>query len=144
MNPEDHPHVGSYSFEFGHHAPTGWQRRSFYIKAGDSPDFWKLRLLMPGAEMQGLIYVVFEDTGSIGKLTDEEPCYALIRAGRTVFKIELFAKTRGQFEQQCREIGALQYTMSGLSRWFRIRCVLRWFWERRPVVRWRSPLERFG
>jgi hypothetical protein len=50
MNPaEFHEDVGSASFQFAHRRERSLTRMCFNIKVGENPDFWKARLLMPGA-----------------------------------------------------------------------------------------------
>lgn len=145
MNPEEfHDDVGSASFQFAHRRGGSVTRFCFNMKVGENPDFWKARLLMPGAEFQGIIHGVFEcDDGAVRGGNGYEKCTALLHAGRSTFKIDLMARDYDEFVTMCREIGALSYSVSGPTRWQRTKCVLRWFWERRPVLRWRSPLNVF-
>lgn len=145
MNPEEfHEDVGSASFQFCHWRAGSRTRFTFNIKVGDNPDFWKARLLMPGAQFCGVIGAVFEtDDGAIRAPDGYRSYYTFLTAGNTRFDIHLMARSQSEFEAMCREIGALEIQPGDVSRWRRMKCILRWFWERRPVVRWRSPLDVF-
>lgn len=146
MNPEQfHDDVGSAAFDFAHRDGKSLTRFCFNMKVGENPDFWKARLLMPGAEFKGIIHAVFEmDDGAIRSLGDSKPFNALLFAGRSCFRIELMARSQAEFERMCEEIGALQSGPAPVSARRRVACALRWFWLRRPTVRFRGPLDIFN
>lgn len=142
---EQHADVGSASFQFAHRKDNGsLSRFCFNMKVGDNPDFWKARLLMHGAEFKGIIYGVIEcDDGAIKPHGWFRDVWTL-EVGRSQFRVELVGDTFAECEQMAREIGGFHYFASPpLTRRAKLKCVLRWLWERRPVVRWRSPLDCF-
>lgn len=141
---EQHDDVGSASFQFAHRRDGSVTRFCFNMKVGENHYFWKARLLMPGAEFQGIIHGVFEvDDGATSSLDGYRPFYATLSAGNTTFVIQLMAIDQDEFALMCREIGALASSPECVTRWRKFQCVVRWFWERRPIVRWRSPIESF-
>lgn len=144
---ENHTSVGAALFEYCHTRGGTRSRYGFEMRVGDNPDFWKARLLMPGAEFQGICYASWDsrttDTGAILSTSQDRPFYALLTAGRSTFRIELMAADHADFLRRCREIGALQTGLEPLSRWTRFLAVLRFLWLRRPTIRLRSPLSIF-
>lgn len=142
---EQHEDVGSASFEFRHALRGGgFGRYAFNVKVGDNPDFWKARMLMHGAEFQGILYAVFVvDTGAL-EMSGLFQCEAWLDVGTSRFSTIITAADVGEARLMCREIGGFRLCDDPpLSRWDKAKCVLRWLWERRPVVRWRSPLDIF-
>lgn len=142
---EQHRDVGSASFQFCHRRAGSCTRIAFNLKVGDNPDFWRARLLMPGAEFTGIICAVFEtDDGAVSKIADQE-FRAVLYAGRSRFVITLFAEYEEEARAMCLEIGGFRLLYDECpTRWQRANLVLRFFWARRPVVRWRSPLDVFN
>lgn len=147
MTPPDprelHPDVGSISFQYSHPEPGGgWSRREFFIKAGDNPDFWLAERLMPGAERGGCIVGIFT--------IDEEEAQSYeveLRVRGSVFKTRIFAEEISELAGALESIGGLRITWPngcpGFTTWEQIKLMARWYWERRPVIRRRSPLWRF-
>jgi hypothetical protein len=141
---ELHPDVGSISFQYSHPEPNGgWSRREFCVKAGDNPDFWLAERLMPGAERDGCLVGVFV----CGDDTKHQSFEVEVRARGSIFKTRIFAETPEELAGAlCSIGGGLMLAWPGspsLTRWQQIKLVLRWYWERRPVIRRRSPLWRF-
>lgn len=135
---ETHPDVGSISFQYVHPEPNGgYTRREFCIKAGDNPDFWLAERLMPGAEHTGVTAGVFVCDEQVYK---SYMCQLLV--GGSVFHTKLYADTSEELQSALLVIGGLQSAFSAkpLSRWKQIKLVFRWYWERRPQIRRRSPL----
>lgn len=149
-NGTDSPLVGSAIFEYGHREEGSLARFGFTMRVGDNPDFWKARLLMPGAEFQGICYAAFEDTGTVEPEEDWRVFTCVLAAGRSMFLVDIPSRSLEEARARCSEIGGLrpqcdlwngQARPAGMLE--RASLVLRWFWERRPVVRFRSPLSIF-
>lgn len=137
-----HPDVGSISFQYAHPEPHGgWTRREFCIKVGDNPDLWLAERLMPRAEKGGCLVGVF--------VSDDESVYrpyaCQLLAGNSVFHTTIYAEDALELQRALSAIGGLQPAFSAkkLALWEQIKLVLLWYWERRPVLRRRSPLEIF-
>lgn len=145
----NHPDVGSASFQWWHTHPDGHSSRfCFTMKVGDSPDFWRARLLMPGAEFGYWIFGVIEAgdidgiDGALEMDAEEQGWWCHVKAGRSVFWVELHCRTRVEAVAMCREIGCLRLKGEpSATRWERWKAMARFFWERRPVVKLRSPLD---
>lgn len=141
----DHPNVGAALFEYGHRNSDGSITRfGFEMRVGDNPDFWRARLLMPGAEFLGTCGGAF-DTGAF-EPEDAWPRFdCRLRAGRTIFVVILPAKDIADCRRRCAEIGGLRpWRDAEPMAMERVRLRIRWLWERRPVIRFRGPLDVFG
>jgi hypothetical protein len=140
----DHPNIGAALFEYCHVEGGARSRYAFNMRVGDNPDFWKARLLMPGAEFIGICHAAW-DTGAC-EAEDSWPVFTChVWAGNSVFEVELPAKNLADARRRCAEIGGLRPAGDAHPTMMdRVRLRLRWLWERRPVVRFRSPLDVFS
>ena len=141
----NHPNVGAALFEYAHRSGGSLSRYGFEMRVGDNPDFWKARLLMPGAEFLGICYGCFEveDTGACPS-AHLQKFQAGVRVGTTLFIVEIPAETIEEARRRCAEIGGLRLLEDArLTRWEHVKLVARWLWARRPVMRFRGPLDIF-
>lgn len=141
---ENHTSVGAALFEYCHVEGGSRSRVGFEMRVGDNPDFWKARLLMPGAEFQGICYASF-DSG-VCEPRDEWPSFdCALYAGTTLFNVEIKAKDRADARKRCQEIGGLRVKgQPWPSRVERLKLALQFLWRRRPTIRLRSPLDMFN
>ncbi len=146
MNPLDdcqlHPDVGSISFQYVHPCPDGsLERRCFCMKVGDNPDFWLAERLMPGAEKGGCLVGVI-----VGDEDEDQSFQVFLRVRGSCFETRIYADSPEELAAALMSIGGLQTTWLGspeLTWSEKVKLVLRWYWERRPVLRRRSPLAIF-
>lgn len=138
-----HPDVGSVVFQYWHPEPRGgWTRRCFYIKPGDNPDFWLAERLMPGAAKGESLVGVFgiEDEDEANSFQVFLPVY------RSCFETRIYADSPEELAFALDVIGGLQLSWLGSpnrSVCDEIKLICRYYWERRPILRRRSPLDRF-
>lgn len=140
----DHPNVGAALFEYCHTEGGTRSRYGFQMRVGDNPDFWKARMLMPGAELLGICGAVFE-AGAREPQDDWPEFECRLRAGRSVFLVNIKAPNLQDARKRCAEIGGLRPAGDAAPMTMeRVRLRLRWLWVRRPVVRFRGPLDIFA
>jgi hypothetical protein len=123
----------------------------FYMRHGDNSAFRWAHLLMPGAVREGVVYGVIPAGSAYTKdyddLVDGGRFYHCdLQAGGQIFCTMLWARDLTELRKVCRHIGAVVscYDVANRgdypSRWQRIKCVLRYFWLRRPTIKLRSPV----
>lgn len=138
-----HPDVGSTVFQYWHPAGNGsWERRAFYIKHGDNPDFWLAERMLPGAAKGESIVGVFEVDAEDD---DQTEFSVIVRVGQSVFRTHIFAKTSQELLAAIDIIGGMELegTAYPITLRDRLKLFCRYYWERRPILRRRSPLDRF-
>jgi hypothetical protein len=140
----DHASVGAALFEYCHVDGEEKARFGFEMRVGDNPDFWKARTLMPGAEFLGICEGAW-DTGVCESEADWPTFACYVFAGSSIFEVNLKAKNKADARKRCAEIGGLRPALDRHP-WAmeRLRLRLRWLWERRPVIRFRGPLDVFS
>lgn len=139
-----HPDVGAHLFEYPFWEPDGLHRYGFTIHAGDNPDFPRAVRLLPGAHLLGCVAAGFGDTGASPDDDDWPKFHCYVVGGRSWFRTTIPAPSIDAARQRCLAIGGLRVAGDPPpSRAQRLRCLARYFWERRPVVRLRTPVDEF-
>lgn len=138
---QTHENVGSYLMEYCHAKGGSQTRFSFYIKAGDDPNWWLAQRLMPGAVNLGKIGAIFECDGAINSRLNGEFYDCELRVRGSVFHTQIWAEDLFNLCDRLDEIGGLAHRgYMPVPRW---KLFLRYYWLRRPTIRRRSPLDIF-
>ena len=139
-----HPDVGAHLFEYAFAEPDGLYRYAFTIHAGDNPDFPFAIRLLPGAHLIGCVAAGFEDTGAMPPDCAWPHWSCRVVAGNSEFHTTIPAPTVDDARARCLAVGGLRVWCDPLpSRLQRAALLARYAWERRPVVRRRTPLDVF-
>ena len=139
-----HPDVGAHLFEYAFAEPDGLHRYAFTIHAGDNPDFPAAIRLLPGAHLIGCVAAGFA-VDACSPSDDWPAFHCYVAAGRSWFRATIAAPTLDNARLRCLAIGGLRVAGDPPpSRLQQLALVARFLWERRPVVRRRSPLDVFS
>lgn len=121
-----------------------WQ---FHMRHGDNPAFRWAHLLMPGAVHTGITYGVIPAGGEYDQSSAEvlggQFYKCCLEAGGQFFETWLWARNTAELMKMCRHIGAVRPDDGSynVTPWERFKCVLRYFWLRRPTIKLRSPVK---
>jgi hypothetical protein len=97
---------------------------------------------MHGATFVGIAHAVIEADSGAFTASDEWPNWGtLLYAGNTTYVVIIAARDLADAHRRCREIGGLW--LPGLPPQRKILNVLRYYWKRRPTIRWRTPTDMF-
>lgn len=119
---------------------------SFYMRHGDNPAFWCAHLLMPGAVRDGVVYEVIPtddvETEVSVEIDGGRFFKCGLKSGGQVFETYIWARNNYELRKMCRHIGAMMqiWEVDTVTHWQRLKCVLRYFWLRRPTIKLRSPV----
>lgn len=121
----------------------------FYMRHGDNPAFRWAHLLMPGAVRDGVIYGVIPAEGDDNEESEDglilggQFYKCCLEAGGQFFETWIWARNTTELMKVCLHIGALRPDDGSynITRWQRFKCVLRYFWLRRPTIKLRSPVQ---
>lgn len=119
----------------------------FHMRHGDNPAFRWAHLLMPGAVRTGVTYGVIPDEEIDTEVSAEVDGGRFYHCGLKVdghiFDTYIWARNTYELAKMLRHIGGIRriWNIDNLTRWERFKCVLRYFWLRRPTIKLRSPVE---
>lgn len=143
---------------------------SFAIRAGDNPDIEVAKKLMPGAQYEGMVIDQYAaDGGDTYGVTDQSfthhpvrsPAYVYkcgLLAGRTLFETEIGTYPGEDIGIKLAAIGGLRMlarrrfedtewarlgaaTTAAIPATERLGLIARYYWNRRPVLRFRTPVD---